>query len=91
MPGGRLPAAAAVEAVRGEMVATESVEQAMCRAAACVLAGETGSAARLVDAALTRAAPGSAGWLLPIDPILDVQRSAEAWQAALARLRARAS
>jgi DNA-binding winged helix-turn-helix (wHTH) protein/cytochrome c-type biogenesis protein CcmH/NrfG len=89
--GGHLPSTAAVAAARHDAATSASVEDAMCRAAACVLAGDAATAGRLVDAALARAAAGSAGWLLPIEPILRVQRSAEAWQPALARLRARAS
>jgi len=89
--GGHLPSIAAATAARDDAATSASVDEAMCRAAACVLARDPATAGRLVDAALARAAAGSAGWLLPIEPILDVPRSADAWHPALARLRARAS
>ena len=62
----------------------------MCQAAAFVLAGQPHAAATAVEQALDRAAPGQAGWLLPIEPLIQVDAAPEAWAGALARLRARA-
>jgi DNA-binding winged helix-turn-helix (wHTH) protein len=74
-----------------EAASAYPVEEAICRAAGCVLAGAPAEGARLVDRALAHAPAGSAGWLLPIEPLLRVQSAPELWQSALARLRARAS
>ena len=41
--------------------------------------------------ALTDAPPGNAGWLLPVEPLLNVRANPDAWAAALSRLRARAT
>jgi DNA-binding winged helix-turn-helix (wHTH) protein len=82
-----------VPGFRGSENAAQSrpVDEAIFRAAACVLAGATTDAARIVEEALTRAAPGSAGWTLPIEPLLRVNDAPDLWQTALARMRARAS
>ena len=53
--------------------------------------GRARRAAALVDAALAGAPASSAGWLIPIDPLLQVQTMPDAWVAVLARLRARAA
>lgn len=66
------------------------VDVAMARAATLVRSGDAVRAATLVRGALDTAPPGNAGWLLPVDPLLDVQREASAWAATLATLRARA-
>ena len=48
-------------------------------------------AARTIEAALAEAPPGSAGWLLPIEPLLHVAAHPDVWTRALAQLRNRAS
>ena len=40
-----------------------------------------------IERAMAQAAVGSAGWLLPIEPMLNVSARPEAWRRALARLR----
>jgi tetratricopeptide (TPR) repeat protein len=72
---------------------------AMCQSAALLLdasASESSTAAafraaRLVDAALAGATAPSAGWLLPLEPLLRVRTAPEAWAPVLVRLRARAA
>jgi len=59
------------------------------------------AAAACVDAAFVEAAridalpeappPGNAGWLLPVDPLLNVQRDPGVWLPVLAKLRKRAA
>jgi tetratricopeptide (TPR) repeat protein len=69
-----------------------TVDDAMAHAARSVLAGSHADAARLVDAAIGAAAAGSsAGWILPVEPLLDVRSHPAAWGAPLARLRTRAA
>ena len=48
-------------------------------------------AARIVDEALAGATAGNAGWLLPIEPLLQVTAHPDIWARALARLRNRAA
>ena len=66
-------------------------DTALVRAAILATAGAHGEAARVMDDALTAAPPGNAGWLLPIEPMLNVGAHADKWAPALARLRNRAS
>jgi DNA-binding winged helix-turn-helix (wHTH) protein len=73
------------------VAAPPSVEIAMAQAARLVLAGDVVSAAPLVDHALAAAPPGNAGWLLPLEPLLNVTASPDVWAPVLARLRARAA
>jgi hypothetical protein len=56
-----------------------------------VLAGDHASAARLLDQALAVASPGNAGWLLPVEPMLNVSAEPGIWSSALGRLRSRAA
>jgi hypothetical protein len=68
------------------------VDTALVRAAGLVLSGADADAAGLLDAALAAAPPGtSAGWLLPVEPLLNVSSNPDAWTSALARLRARSA
>ena len=71
--------------------AAVSVDEALVRAALLVQAGSRAQAAQLVDAALAAAPPGTAGWLLPVEPLLHVTADLPLWASALARLRARAA
>ena len=70
--------------------ATPSIDEVLCAAAAHVVAGSPETAASLVDRALEAAAPSSAAWLLPVEPLLNVGSAPAAWEPALARLSARA-
>ena len=54
------------------------------------LLGQTAFATQVLDGALASAPPGNAGWLLPVEPLLNVAGNPQAWSAALARLQARA-
>ena len=69
----------------------ESVDAAIGRAAGLVLAGKHAEAATLVDKILVAAPAGNAGWLLPIEPLLQVSAHPDTWASALARLRSRAA
>ena len=69
----------------------DSMTAAMIGAAQFVLAGAHGDAVRLLDVALAASPPGNAGWTIPIEPLLNVGRTAAAWTPVLARLRTRAS
>ena len=51
-----------------------------------VLAGDSATAARLLDQALVVAPSGNAGWLLPVEPTLNVSAEPDIWSSALARL-----
>jgi hypothetical protein len=54
-------------------------------------AGNAALAAQVVDRALAAAPPGNAGWLLPVEPLLNVSSNPEVWASVLSRLRARAA
>jgi DNA-binding winged helix-turn-helix (wHTH) protein/Tfp pilus assembly protein PilF len=70
---------------------TPSVGRALAEAAYLAAAGRHEDAARRVDQALAVAAPGSAGWLLPVEPLLHTAARPDVWAAPLARLRSRAA
>ena len=63
----------------------------MARAVALVAAGDADGAAQVVEAALSSAPAGNAGWLVPIEPLLKVQSSRAAWAPVLGVLRVRAA
>ena len=65
------------------------VDLAMARAALLLDAGSSTLAAAAVTEACA-ATVGSAGWILPIEPLVGVQRAPEVWRVALATLRGRA-
>lgn len=67
------------------------VDVAIGRAAGLALLGKHQEAAALVDRSLMTASPGSAGWILPVEPLLQASRRAEIWASPLARLRSRAA
>ncbi len=68
-----------------------AVEAAMGRAALMAGAGGPEDAAPLLDEVLAAASPGSAGWLIPVDPLLNVPARQAAFAHVLARLRTRAA
>ena len=65
-------------------------EMALARAVAGVLGGNVPDAVTAIEAALDSAPPGSALWLLPVEPLLRIGDDTR-WSAALARLRNRAA
>jgi len=71
--------------------ASVSIDLAMARAVQLVLSGTPTDAARIVDHALAEATPGSAGWLLPVEPILCALADPVLWASALSRVRNRAA
>jgi DNA-binding winged helix-turn-helix (wHTH) protein/cytochrome c-type biogenesis protein CcmH/NrfG len=81
---------AADQAIGGERM-PRPLEAAMVGASQLVLAGAHDDAARLVDTMLAGAPPGNAGWLTPIEPLLNVSAHPAAWAPVLARLRTRAA
>jgi DNA-binding winged helix-turn-helix (wHTH) protein len=77
-----------------------SMDTALTDAAAVLLerwpdtapdAGRTASAVQIVDSALTDSSPPSAGWLIPVEPLLRAYTAPAAWAHVVARLRARAA
>ena len=70
--------------------ASRSMEEVFGIAAGHVLAGSPAAAAQLIEDALSAAPPSSAGWLLPVEPFLNVHASRATWDAALGRLAKRA-
>lgn len=67
------------------------VEAAVAAAVVAAASGDPIAAARQVGAALAEAAPGPAGWWLPIEPLLRVWESPDAWGGVLAVLSSRAA
>jgi DNA-binding winged helix-turn-helix (wHTH) protein len=86
---GILKAGAPMPAAVG--VTAPSFEAAVGQAAVLVMAGDPEDAMRLVEQALTVAPPGNAGWLLPVEPLLNVAATPGTWAPALTRLRTRAA
>jgi DNA-binding winged helix-turn-helix (wHTH) protein len=86
----RTPPAAAL---RGRLPhpAPNIVDVAMLKAADLALSGRHADAARLCGDALAHAEPGPAGWLLPLDPLLNATANPDAWARTLAALRDRAA
>jgi DNA-binding winged helix-turn-helix (wHTH) protein len=72
-------------------VPAPSFEAAIGQAIVLVGAGDAASAARCVDQALGVAAPGNAGWILPIEPLINIAATPDIWLPVLARLRTRAA
>jgi DNA-binding winged helix-turn-helix (wHTH) protein len=60
-------------------------------AVAMSLLGHAASAPRVIEVALASAPPGNAGWLIPVEPLLNVSANPEVWAPVLARLRTRAA
>jgi DNA-binding winged helix-turn-helix (wHTH) protein/Flp pilus assembly protein TadD len=85
------PLAAVMCGAMPQSSATNNVDVAMAAAAALVLDGKHGDAARLCGAALVQAEPGPAGWILPVEPLLNPLGHPDAWARTLAILRDRAA
>lgn len=88
---GQSPSRAAAATSRGPaLTAAAAVDDAIVRAVVLVLEGRPADAAPLVGDALATAPPGSAGWMLPIEPLLQTRADPDAWAPVLATLAARA-
>jgi DNA-binding winged helix-turn-helix (wHTH) protein/Flp pilus assembly protein TadD len=68
-----------------------AVEAALVRAGRLVVAGAHADAAHVVGEALTVAAAGDAGWVLPVEPLLHVTAHLDTWARPLALIRDRAA
>jgi len=68
-----------------------NVEAAIVESAGEALAGRHAAAASLVHAALQDAPTGSSGWMLAVDPFLNVAAHPAEWEPVLALLRSRAA
>ena len=77
--------------VKAATTPSNPADAAMARAVALVAAGDAAGAAQLVEAALRSAPAGNSGWLVPIEPMLNIQRDRAAWVSALRLLRVRAA
>lgn len=62
------------------------VDAAVARAGVEVLLGRHAEAASRVRAALDAAPPGSAGWTIPVEPVLSVSSHLDEWRTVLGRL-----
>jgi DNA-binding winged helix-turn-helix (wHTH) protein len=73
------------------VLSAPSFDAALGQAAILSVAGDLQDAMRVVDQALSAAPPGNAGWLIPVEPLLNVAAAPEVWNPVLARLRTRAA
>jgi DNA-binding winged helix-turn-helix (wHTH) protein len=67
-----------------------AVESAIARAARAIAAGGPEDAAMILSEALAAAPTGTAGWVIPVDPLLNISAHEPAFVHVLARLRTRA-
>jgi hypothetical protein len=79
------------EAMNAARVRGSSVDAAIARAIDATLHGDHHRAAEITSEALAAAPTGSAGWILPVEPLLHVAARPGIWAATLARLRNRAA
>ena len=79
---GRMPA--------GDSASPRTMEEVFRIAAGHVLAGSAAAAAQVIEQALAAAPPSNAGWLLPVEPFLNVHASPTTWESALGELAKRA-
>ena len=68
-----------------------SMDSIVGRAISLVAGGDAPAGARLVADALASAPPGNAGWQIPIEPLLGVQRNRAAWANVVVELRTRSA
>jgi DNA-binding winged helix-turn-helix (wHTH) protein len=90
VPGHPL-AAVALGASPSQASSDSSVDGAVVTGAALALHGRHDEAARLCADALAHAEPGPAGWLLPVEPLLQPLAHPDMWGQTLAILRDRAT
>ena len=88
---GHLLAAAALGRSPAHTFGETNVDGAVVTSAALALRGRHDEAARLCAEALAQAEPGPAGWLLPIEPLLQPLAHPDLWGRTLAILRDRAT
>jgi DNA-binding winged helix-turn-helix (wHTH) protein/Tfp pilus assembly protein PilF len=86
--GGTMASLPSDPALRGRAWA---VDVAVSKAAVLSLRGDHAGAADTVHRALAEAPAGSAGWLLPVEPLLHVTAHPGLWAPALERLRVRSA
>ena len=79
------------EAMNAARVRGAGVDAAIARAIDATLHGDHHRAAEITSEALVAAPPGSAGWILPVEPLLNVAARLAVWAPTLARLRNRAA
>ena len=79
------------EAMNVARVRGASVDAAIAGAIDATLHGDDHRAAEMMSEALAAAPPGSAGWIVPVEPLLNVGARPEVWAPVLARLRNRAA
>jgi DNA-binding winged helix-turn-helix (wHTH) protein len=94
VPGHSLAAAmcgADVSGAQSQLAGMNNMDLAMANAAALVLNGKHDLAARVCGEALAHAEPGPAGWILPVEPLLNPLLHSDAWGRTLAMLRDRAA
>jgi DNA-binding winged helix-turn-helix (wHTH) protein len=80
-----------VSGAQPQLAGMNNVDLAMANAVALVLNGKHDLAARVCGEALAHAEPGPAGWILPVDALLNPLRHPDAWGRTLAMLRDRAA
>jgi DNA-binding winged helix-turn-helix (wHTH) protein len=68
-----------------------SFDMTLVQGVRLAVAGAHAEAAQALEEALAGAAPGNAGWLLPVEPLLQVTAHPDIWARALAHLRNRAA
>jgi tetratricopeptide (TPR) repeat protein len=85
------PLAAVACGAKSHLQGADNVDGAMVAAAALALDGRHGDAARRCADALAEAEPGAAGWIIPVDPLLNALGHRDAWVRTLAALRDRAA
>jgi DNA-binding winged helix-turn-helix (wHTH) protein/cytochrome c-type biogenesis protein CcmH/NrfG len=91
LAGGSAASPPVEQALNSSRLRRGGVEVALALAVDAALHGDDTRAAHLVGAALTDAAPGPGGWIVPVEPMLQVTAHPEAWAAVLATLRSRAA
>lgn len=68
-----------------------SFDAAIAESVGRAVSGDVPAAVATVGRALSVCGPGSQGWLIPVEPVLDVARHRDAWAPVLAQLRSRAA
>jgi hypothetical protein len=79
------------EAIHAARLRGAIVDAAIARAIDATVHGDHHRAAEIASEALAAAPPGSAGWMLPVEPLLQVAARPDVWAPTLARLRSRAA
>ena len=67
------------------------IDAAIAAGVPCVMRGDDAVAATAIEAACAEAPPGSQGWLLPLDPLFQLQARPDVWAGVMAALRTRAA